>query len=50
MVSVLGRFLFGGRCSLCVPLEMVLTAAVLPVWCVAGGVLFVDISRSVPDD
>ena len=50
MVSVLGLFLFGGRCSLIVPFDMVRVDAVLPAWFIAGGVLFVDISRSVPDD
>lgn len=50
MVSVLGRFLFGGRGSPLVPLELILVGAVLPAWFVAGGVPFVDISRSVPDD
>lgn len=50
MVSVLGRFLFGGRGSLFVPFEVLFRDAGIPAWLVAGGVPFVDISRSVPED
>lgn len=48
MVSVLGRFLLVGRDSAFVPLVPLLVGGT-PFVC-AGGVLSLDISRSVPED
>lgn len=48
MVSVLGLFFAVGRVSACVPLMPLLVGAA-PFGC-AGGVISLDISRSVPED